>query len=81
MLLCNHVARERQVPEGMANNMKRSVRKGADKKAVSTSMKLRIMALICLNFSFVLLYQTSYYLCHIRTYICAFGVWGGEVYI
>ena len=34
-------------------------------------MKLRVLAHICLNFSFALLYQTSYFLCHIHTYICA----------
>ena len=31
-------------------------------------MKLRILVHICLNFSFAPLYQTSYYLCYIRTY-------------
>ena len=40
-------------------------------------MKLCILAHICLNFSSSLLYQTSYYLCHIRSYVCAFGVRGG----
>ena len=47
-------------------------------------MKLRVLAHICLNFSFALLYQTSYFLCHIHTYICALvcvGEGGGGAYL
>ena len=60
--------------KGWDNNMKRSVRKRADKKLSTTEVKLLILAHICLNFSFALLYQASYYLCHIHPNVCAFGV-------